>query len=293
VACDLQALRVVTLSERVRRITCDNGSVMTGPGTNTYLIGAPGSDEVAVLDPGPLDGQTEAHLQAVLAAAGPARITRIFVTHTHQDHSPAVQRLHALTGAQRIGRVARYPDRQDLHFIPDRVPEDGERWVLGPGCTLRAVATPGHASNHLCWLLEEERLLFTGDHVMQGSTVVINPPDGEMAAYLASLRGLMDLPLDWLAPGHGFLMAQPRQVLEGLVAHRLAREAKVLAALQKMAATLPQPVEQLLPEVYGDVPTARHGVALRSLLAHLHHLAEQGLAGQAGLAGHWQPVPAS
>jgi glyoxylase-like metal-dependent hydrolase (beta-lactamase superfamily II) len=281
---DLAPLRVVTLSQRVQRITCANGSVMTGPGTNTYLVGAPGSAELAVLDPGPDDEHTEAHLQAVLSAAGERRITRIIVTHTHKDHSPAAARLRELTGAPVIGRVADHPEWQDPHFQPAHQPADGERIALGEGCTLRAVATPGHASNHLCWLLEEERLLFTGDHVMQGSTVVINPPDGHMGTYLDSLQALLALPLDWFAPGHGFLMAHPHDELRKLVAHRLAREAKVLAALQ---ATGLCEADTLVPTVYGDVPSNRHGIALRSLTAHLLKLADDGRAEQDG-EGRWR-----
>jgi glyoxylase-like metal-dependent hydrolase (beta-lactamase superfamily II)/8-oxo-dGTP pyrophosphatase MutT (NUDIX family) len=283
---DLQPLRVVQLSARVRRITCNNGSVMTGPGTNTYLVGAPGSDKLCVIDPGPSDADTEAHLQAVLAAAGVARITRIIATHTHKDHSPAALRLRELTGAILIGRRAAHAEWQDAHFAPQLEPADDERFMLGEGCTLRAVATPGHASNHLCWLLEQERLLFTGDHVMQGSTVVINPPDGHMGNYLGSLRRLLDMELDWLAPGHGFLMARPHDEVRKLIAHRLAREAKVLAALR---ANTPAMADALLPTVYGDVPQARHGIAMRSLTAHLHKLAEDGLAA-VDAAGGWQAI---
>src|SRR6185436_2761353 len=219
--------------ERITRVTCANGSVMTGPGTNTYLIRAPESLEVTVLDPGPEDLNTEAHLQAVLKASLPGRIVRIVVTHTHKDHSPAAARLAEMTGAPVIGRVATHPEWQDAHFAPAEQPRDGDRIVLGEGATLRAVHTPGHASNHLCWLLEEEQVLFTGDHVMQGSTVVINPPDGDMAAYLSSLEKLLAIEgLQWFAPGHGFLMAEPQTEVRRLVQHRLAREAKVAAALR-------------------------------------------------------------
>ena len=287
VCFELPALRPVALSPRVTRLTCDNGSVMTGPGTNTYLLRAPGGapgHEVAVLDPGPDDAHTEAHLQAVLAAAAPGRITRIIVTHTHRDHSPAAQRLRELTSARLIGAVARHPEWQDTRFQPDETPVDGQRIPLGEGCHLRAVATPGHASNHLCWLLEEERLLFTGDHVMQGSTVVINPPDGDMGAYCASLQALLALDLDWFAPGHGFLMARPHDELRRLLAHRGAREAKVLAALQQ--ASGPLSPAALVPAVYGDVPVARHGIAERSLLAHLLKLAAEHRA-QRDEEGRW------
>jgi glyoxylase-like metal-dependent hydrolase (beta-lactamase superfamily II) len=155
---------------------------------------------------------------------------------------------------------------QDPHFAPQRQLQHGERLALGPGCTLRVLHTPGHASNHLCYLLEEEKTLFTGDHVMQGSTVVINPPDGDMVAYLDALQALLQEPLQWLAPGHGFLVEQPQQVLRDLIAHRLKRHAKVVAALQAAgAATL----DELLPVVYSDVSPALHGVARRSLLAHV------------------------
>ena len=278
VCFELPPLQPVALSERVTRLTCANGSVMTGPGTNTYLIGAPGG-ALAVLDPGPDDGDSEAHLQAVLAAAAGRPITRILVTHTHKDHSPAAQRLRALTGAALVGLAAVHPEWQDTAFVPDHAPADGERLLLGPGCTLRAVHTPGHAANHVCWLLEEEALLFTGDHVMQGSTVVINPPDGDMAAYLRALSRLLELPLSWFAPGHGFLMAQPHEELRRLIAHRLAREDKVLAAVQALG---PCADAALVPTVYGDVPAARHGIALRSLRAHLHKLQAEGRVREAG-----------
>ncbi|MDZ7590552.1 MAG: MBL fold metallo-hydrolase [Rubrivivax sp.] len=147
--------------------------------------------------------------------------------------------------------------------------------ALGPDSTLRVIHTPGHASNHLCYLLEEERLLFTGDHVMQGSTVVINPPDGNMAAYLQALHALLDEDLQWLAPGHGFLVAEPQAVLRALIAHRLRREAKVVAALRQAG---PARLDALLPQVYDDVPAALHGVARRSLLAHLLKLLGEGAA---------------
>ncbi|MBE0548236.1 MAG: MBL fold metallo-hydrolase, partial [Rubrivivax sp.] len=141
--------------------------------------------------------------------------------------------------------------------------------------TLRVIHTPGHASNHLCYLLEEERTLFTGDHVMQGSTVVINPPDGDMAAYLQALEALLAEDLQWLAPGHGFLVAEPQAVLRGLIRHRLGREAKVAVALQALG---PCGIEPLLCAVYDDVPAALHPVAQRSLLAHLLKLQAQGAA---------------
>ncbi|HSQ73161.1 MAG TPA: MBL fold metallo-hydrolase, partial [Rubrivivax sp.] len=204
---------------------------------------------------------------------------RILVTHTHRDHSPGAVALAAATGAPVWGRVAAHPQWQDPSFAPDCEARHGERLPLGPETTLRVIHTPGHASNHLCYLLEEERTLFTGDHVMQGSTVVINPPDGDMAAYLHALHALLDVDLEWLVPGHGFLVAEPHAVLRGLIAHRLRREAKVAAALQALG---PCDADALLPAVYDDVPVALHVVARRSLLAHLLKLRADGAAIVAG-----------
>ncbi len=271
--------RVVALSPRVLRITAPNPGPMTGPGTNTYLVGGgqAGGGWTAI-DPGPV---SEPHLQALLAALAErgGRLERILVTHTHRDHSPGAAALAAATGAPVWGRIAAHPEWQDSEFRADHVPAHGERIAAGGGgavsATLRVWHTPGHASNHLCYLLEEERLLFTGDHVMQGSTVVINPPDGDMAVYLRSLHELLQEPLDWLAPGHGFLVAQPHEVLRALIAHRLKREAKVLAALHSHG---PGALESLVSAVYDDVPAALHGVAQRSLWAHLLKLQGEGRA---------------
>jgi glyoxylase-like metal-dependent hydrolase (beta-lactamase superfamily II)/8-oxo-dGTP pyrophosphatase MutT (NUDIX family) len=261
----------VRLSPRVLRVTANNGSVMTGPGTNTYLVGGGVENEWAVIDPGPRD---EAHLEAVLAAA-PGPIRWIFATHTHVDHSPGTVALKARTGARVHGRIADHPEWQDASFAPDVPLVGGERFALPGGTTLRAIHTPGHASNHLCYLLEEEQTLFTGDHVMQSSTVVINPPDGDMAADIASLRGLLDEDLAWLAPGHGFLMAEPKRAIEAIIAHRARREAKVAAALAARPGAAP---EDLLAAVYADVPVRMHPMALRSLKAHLAKLRAEGHA---------------
>ncbi|MBQ0937766.1 MBL fold metallo-hydrolase [Ideonella paludis] len=274
VCFELPPLRAVALSPRITRVTCNNGSVMTGPGTNTYLIAEPGSAEVTVLDPGPDDADTAAHLQAVMAAVGPRRVARIVVTHTHKDHSPAAQALKALTGAPLVGLAALNPEWQDTAFQPDHSALDGDVLTLGAHTHLQAVHTPGHAANHLCWLLQEEETLFTGDHIMQGSTVVINPPDGDMSAYFRSLERLLTMALRWFAPGHGFLMAEPHAEVRKLLAHRRAREAKVLAALQ---ASGPSTAVALVPAVYGDVPVQRHGIAARSLTAHLLKLAGEGV----------------
>ncbi len=266
VSCELLPGRAVQLSPNVWRVTAPNPGVMTGPGTNSYLVGA--GECWTAIDPGPVDAS---HMQALLAAAQQAggRITRILVTHTHRDHSPGAAPLALATGAPVWGRVATHAAWQDASFQPQHQPQHGERFEAGPGVWLRVVHTPGHASNHLCFLLEVEKLLFTGDHVMQGSTVVINPPDGDMAAYLQSLQALLDEDLQWLAPGHGFLVDQPQTVLQRLLAHRLRREAKVLQAVRNAGPAGSAGLDELVALAYDDTPVALHGVARRSLLAHL------------------------
>lgn len=271
--------RAVKLSAHVIRVTAPNASVMTGPGTNTYLVGGGANNEWAVIDPGPALPE---HVEAILAAS-PGPVRWILATHTHMDHSPATVSLRQHTHAQVGGRLPEHPHRQDGSFAPDRVLKDGERIELGPHVTLRVIHTPGHASNHLCYLLEEEKTLFTGDHVMQASTVVINPPDGDMAAYINSLRALLHEDIDWLAPGHGFLMAQPRKAMQAVIDHRLKREAKAFGMVREHG---PATLEQLLPFVYDDVDPRMLPVAARSLLAHLNKLHGDGVVTEA--LGHWR-----
>jgi glyoxylase-like metal-dependent hydrolase (beta-lactamase superfamily II)/8-oxo-dGTP pyrophosphatase MutT (NUDIX family) len=279
VACyDIQVGTAVRLSPRLIRVTAGNGSMMTGPGTNTYLIGGGADNEWAVIDPGPLD---DAHVEAILAAA-PGPIRWIFATHTHNDHSPATIPLQARTGAKVYGRVPAYKEWQDTSFAPDVHLQGGERFDLPGDSTLHAIHTPGHASNHICYFLEEEKLLFTGDHVMQLSTVVINPPDGDMAAYIASLRELSDRGFEWLAPGHGFLMANPKHAMDSIIDHRLKREAKVVDAMRSLGSST---AEALLARVYDDVKPQLHAMAMRSLRAHLFKLRDEGRASEA--EGRW------
>jgi glyoxylase-like metal-dependent hydrolase (beta-lactamase superfamily II)/8-oxo-dGTP pyrophosphatase MutT (NUDIX family) len=268
------------LDAYVTRVIAPNPGMMTGPGTNTYLVG---DTELAVIDPGPA---IDSHVQAVLAA-GAGRIRWILCTHTHMDHSPAAAALKAATGAVVIGRSAPAHPGQDHAFAPDRTLAHGDRLMFA-GLTLRALHTPGHASNHLCYLLENTRMLFTGDHVMQGSTVVTNPPDGNMRDYLASLESLLGEDILILAPGHGYLIGEPHREARRLVRHRLAREAKVVSALARLGAPT---AEQLVREVYDDVPERLHGVALRSLGAHLEKLAPDGRARAA--EGRWALVQTS
>ena len=279
VSCEIEYDRPLRLSPRVIRLTAPNGNVMTGPGTNTYLVGGGRLNEWAVIDPGPL---MPAHVQRILAAA-PGRIRTILVTHTHQDHSPAAALLQSLTGAQILGLPAPSLEWPNSALQLDRRLSHGERIAVGDAATLRVIHTPGHASNHLCYLLEEEKTLFTGDHVMQGSSVVITPPDGNMRAYLDALQALLQEDLQWLAPGHGHLLDQPAKVLQRTMAHRLIREEKILGIVARRA---PIDVDTLLLDVYDDVSPRLHPMARRSLVAHLEKLLHDGRAFER--EGRWQ-----
>lgn len=256
---------VTRLNDLVRRVTAPNPGMMTGPGTNSYIIGR---DDLALIDPGP---ESVSHLSVLLEAVED-RLKWILCTHTHLDHSPGALALRAATGAEVLGFPMSPNDgRQDPTFAPDQVIGDGD--VVDCGIfRLRVVHTPGHASNHLCYLLEEHRMLFTGDHVMEGSTVVISPPDGDMAAYLKSLECLLSLELASLAPGHGRLIEAPYEETCRLIAHRLKRERKVLGAFNRKD---PATLDELLPLVYDDVSPRLHPVARRSLHAHLIKLARE------------------
>lgn len=267
--------RLVRIAPGVARLVAPNASPLTGPGTNCYLLGEPVR---AVIDPGPAD---PAHLGAIRAAA--PGLETIFVTHSHPDHSPAARPLAEATGAPVIGLPAPADGRQDPTYAPDRRPVRDECiGIAGTGLTLRAIDTPGHASNHVCYLHEESGLLFSGDHVLDGVTPVILAPDGDMAAYLDSLRRLLGYPLRAIAPGHGRVLPEPQQVITGVIAHREQREAKVLAVLERLRlATL----DELLAGVYDDVPATLHWLARFSLQAHLIKLVNEGRCHQHD--DHW------
>jgi glyoxylase-like metal-dependent hydrolase (beta-lactamase superfamily II) len=269
----------VTIGRGVRRIVAGNAGMMTGPGTNTYLLG---EREITVVDPGPLE---PAHLDAILSSAG-APIRFILATHTHRDHSPLVEELARRTGAQVIGLPPPGDGRQDESFKPQRLPRDGEKLQLGD-CEVIAVHTPGHASNCVCYLVVAERLLLTGDHVLQGVSPVILPPDGDMSAYLSSLDKLFALDFERIAPGHGEVMSDAKDALRALRAHRLAREEKVMA---KLGAVLEASIETLTPAVYDDVPADRHSWARLTLQAHLIKLNRDGRVTETD--GNWRLKPA-
>lgn len=260
------------LSPLVRRIVAPNPGMMTGPGTNTYLVGI---DEIVVVDPGPEDAS---HLEAIVGCGGD-RIRWIVATHTHPDHSPGIAALAQRTGAE----VRAYDARDGLDI--DAPMAEGDS-IEATEFRLTALHTPGHASNHLCFLLEEERLLFSGDHIMEGSTVVIAPPDGDMAAYLGSLERLKGLRprLRAIAPGHGHLITEPDAKVEEYISHRLAREQQVADELAAAGTTT---IDALVESIYVDVAQELHPVARKSVWAHLRKLADEGRAVGRDLDGEW------
>jgi len=276
---------VTEVGPGVRRVVAPNPGMMTGPGTNSYLVG---SGELALVDPGPDD---DAHLTALLEASetGGDRLRWILVTHTHIDHSPLAVRLKKATGAQVVaygpspiipvhhlpaeGEEGKGRDSHEKGFVPDRRMVDGQALVT-PGFRLAAVHTPGHASNHLCFDLDG--LLFSGDHVMSGSTVVIAPPDGDMAQYLESLQRVRDRIPSRIAPGHGSMIEDPIAVLDEYLVHRHAREAEVLARLGDAGSAGATP-EALVAVIYQHVRPELRPVARYSVWAHLRKLAAEGV----------------
>jgi glyoxylase-like metal-dependent hydrolase (beta-lactamase superfamily II) len=251
--------RVVRLSPLVRRVTQDNPGLMTGPGTNTYLIGAA---TLFVLDPGE---DRDEHFAALTAAIGSTPVAGIAPTHAHPDHWPMAPRL-----ARRFGAPT-YGARPHSGYVPDTTLADGARISAG-SWTLRAVHTPGHVSDHVAYLLEEERALFTGDHVMAWSTSVIARPDGDLVRYLASLERVRSLDPFVLYPAHGEPVERPRERVDALIAHRRMRSAEILAALAAGDAT----VGRVVARVYAGVDPRLHPVARQSVLAHLEALIASG-----------------
>ena len=266
----MEAGKVVELSPLVRRITAGNGSVFTGPGTNTYLVG---KEEVTVIDPGPA---MQEHIDVITAAA--PNIKQILVTHTHPDHSPGVRLLKEKLDIPAYGMLTNSSKNQDQTFNPERILDDGEVFQEEE-FTIEVVHTPGHASNHLCFILKEEKLIFTGDHIMNGSTVVIGPPDGNMKQYIQSLEKLKEYDIEKIAPGHGELLENPHEVADWIINHRLEREKKVFHALQEATKGTP---DSLVEKVYDDVDSSLFPIAKASLLAHLIKLEEDQLIYSSG-----------
>ncbi len=275
-----QSGTTVRISPRVARVTANNPGMMTGAGTNTYVLGR---TEIAVIDPGPCDEKhVEATLTAAIEHAPDAKIHWIIVTHTHPDHSPAAKLLAEKTGAKLVGCVLQDDGYQDRSFCVSRNVQHGDL-IIGRDFTLEAIATPGHVANHFCYFLREEGLVFTGDHIMGGSSVVIIPPSGDMTDYLASLARLKDYPIQQLLPGHGDAITDPISTINVRISHRLRREEKILRRLRTHGEIS---LDALTPLVYDDVDPTLHRMAQASLWAHLLKLEKEGRARQQ-FEQHW------
>ncbi|MBV7265020.1 MBL fold metallo-hydrolase [Erythrobacter ani] len=271
------------LEPLVKRVLAPNPSPYTYTGTQTYVVGA--GPDVAVIDPGPND---PAHIDAIMAAVGDAKLLAIMCTHTHRDHSPAAAPLSEMAGAPIVGcaplvlktDLPRADEAFDTTYAPDRVLEDGEQ-MRGTGWTLTAVATPGHTSNHLCFALEESGALFTGDHVMGWSTSVVIPPDGDMGDYMASLEKLQTREDIVYHSAHGAAITKPRQLVRGMIGHRRQRENQILRLMGEQA----RAVSAFIPQMYKGLDERLIPAAEMSVTAHLIDLEKRGLAGRSHEAG--------
>lgn len=265
---DFEYGRVDQVSPLLRRVVARNPGPFTYLGTGTYIVG---HGEVAVVDPGPA---MDEHLDAILGAVRGERVTHILTTHTHADHSPLADALQARTGAVIYG----LPDpggpsgeHGDRDFSPDVLVTNGQD-IAGPGWTLRALATPGHASNHMAYALLEEHALLVGDHIMGWSTTVVSPPDGDMSAYYASLDRVEARRFNVLWPTHGPPIREVSSFIAAYRAHRLEREAQILAELAAGRSR----IADMVPRLYAAVDPSLHPAAARSVLAHLIHLVRKG-----------------
>ena len=270
---DWQSEKPVALLKNVRRLTAPNPGIMTGPGTNSYIVGTVDTGYI-VIDPGPND---ETHIQRLYAATG-GRLQAIVCTHSHPDHSPGARPLQALCAHRPpvLGLPSAATARADSRFTPDRSLLNQELLTLthiAQKHTLKVIFTPGHAANHVCLVLVEDGLLFSGDHILNGSTTIINPPDGEMTAYLDSLDRLGSAcdehEIDFILPAHGHVLGEAPQAIAQLKAHRLKREAKVVAA---MTARPDGTLQDWVALAYDDTDARVWPIAMRSLQAHVDRI---------------------
>ena len=269
------------VSPLISRVLAENPGPFTFKGTGVYIVG---DRDVAVIDPGP---DMPEHIEALKRALEGKRVTHILITHTHNDHSPAAQPLKEWSGAATYaygphgsGKAEEgvvVEEGGDMAFMPDVLVKDGHV-ISGNGFTFECVYTPGHTSNHMCFALKEEKALFTGDHVMGWSTTVVTPPDGDMAAYMASLRKLLARDDAILYPTHGAPIRDPKPFLEAYIDHRLEREAQIVACLRDGIETIPEMVARM----YADTDKRLHPAAARSVLAHLIQLESEGRVAKTG-----------
>lgn len=263
----------VPLLKNVMRLTAPNPGVMTGPGTNSYIVGDPDSGYI-VIDPGPHEPE---HIERLWRATG-GNVRLIVCTHSHADHSPGARPLQAMCPGKPpiLGLPSAPTARPASEFEPDRALAHGEEIQVAGASgthTLRVIHTPGHAANHLCLVLLEDGLLFSGDHILNGSTTVVDPPDGDMTAYLDSLDALSaacdERGIEFILPAHGHVLGFAKRAIAHLKSHRLHREAKIVAAMRaRPSGTLEDWVEL----AYDDVPPRLWPVAKRSLLAHVQRI---------------------
>jgi glyoxylase-like metal-dependent hydrolase (beta-lactamase superfamily II) len=281
------------VAPQVRAVAADNPGPFTFKGTVSYIIGR---GKVAILDPGPDD---DAHVAALLDAVRGETVTHIFVTHTHRDHSPAVPKVKAATGAKtyaegphrlsrplNIGETRRLDASADMDFRPDVALKDGET-VSGDGWTLQALTTPGHTANHMAFAFKEQDLIFSGDHVMGWSTTIVAPPDGAMSDYMASLHKLAARREPLYLPGHGNPIRNAQRYVQHLIEHRHGREASILHRLGKGAADIPT----IVKAVYIGLDPRLIGAAGLSVLAHMEELVARGVVltdGPASIAGTYR-----
>jgi len=269
----------IQLEPLVVRVLAPNPSPYTYTGTQTHIVG---TTDLAVIDPGPDD---PAHIAALIRAIDGRPVTAIVVTHHHRDHSPATRSLQAITGVPIVGAApfalddasARADASFDADYAPDRVLVEGDT-ITGDGWTLVAIATPGHTSNHLAFALPETSALFSGDHVMGWSTTIVSPPDGDMAAYMASLEKLMGRDDRVYYPGHGEAIDKPQRLVRGMLGHRKQREGQILRLLRAAR----QPIGRMVTQMYVGLDARLVPAAERSVLAHLYDLQNRGLVIEEG-----------
>jgi glyoxylase-like metal-dependent hydrolase (beta-lactamase superfamily II) len=270
----------MAVSPLVTRVLAPNPSAFTYTGTQSYIVG---QSDLAIVDPGP---DNPDHIAAILRAVGGRPVSAILCTHTHRDHSPAARPLAEATGAVVIGCAPlvlrddgpRADAAFDPSYAPDTVMANGDV-LTGADWTIRAIATPGHTSNHLCYALDEDGALFTGDHVMGWSTTVVSPPDGDMADYMRSLQLLMEREDRIFFPAHGDAVDRPRRLVRGMIGHRRMREGQILRFIGKNGAS---PIPAMVAEMYRGIDPGLHGAAGRSVQAHLFDLEDRAVVRQTG-----------